>query len=170
MHWIVPKLNYQHHPSRKHPDLPSLCFMSVHPSRTVRPTATRVPIRQIQFAVTLISSEGRLFHSDPTLLPDLHHNVSWGNTAANLLIVSTELRCTCWFVPAGCWLRSLINKYVNRIIIIIIITIVIILGIIFMRGIYNYIPEISHVFRVYRVAALLYLQLVLFARGICLYF
>ena len=32
---------------------------------------------------------------------------------------------------------------------------------IFMQGIYNYMPEINHVSRVYSVAAILYLQFVL---------
>jgi len=46
-------------------------------------------------------------------------------------------------------------------IIIIIIIIIIIHVITFMQGIYNYIPETNHVYRVYSVAAVLYLQLVL---------
>jgi len=39
----------------------------------------------------------------------------------------------------------------------IIIIIIIILGITFIKGIYNYIPETNHVSRVYSVAAVLYL-------------
>jgi len=45
--------------------------------------------------------------------------------------------------------------------IIIIIIIIIIHVITFMQGIYNYIPETNHVYRVYSVAALLYLQFML---------
>ena len=44
---------------------------------------------------------------------------------------------------------------------IIIITIIIILVIVFIQGIYNYIPETNHVYRVYSVAAVLYLQFIL---------
>jgi len=47
------------------------------------------------------------------------------------------------------------------IIVVIIIIIIIILVITFMQGIYNYIPETNHVFRVHSVAAVLYLQFVL---------
>ena len=47
------------------------------------------------------------------------------------------------------------------VIIIIIIIIINILVITFMQGIYNYIPETNHVYRVYSVAAVLYLQSVL---------
>jgi len=43
----------------------------------------------------------------------------------------------------------------------IIIIIIIIHVITFMQGIYNHIPEINHVYRVYSVAAVLYLQFVL---------
>ena len=42
-----------------------------------------------------------------------------------------------------------------------IIIIIIILVITFMHGIYNYVPETSHVSRVYRVATILYLEFVL---------
>jgi hypothetical protein len=42
-----------------------------------------------------------------------------------------------------------------------VIIIIIILVTTFIRGIYTYIPEINHVFRVYIVAAVLYLQSVL---------
>jgi hypothetical protein len=43
----------------------------------------------------------------------------------------------------------------NIIIIIIIIVVVVIFVITFMQGIYNYIPEINHVYSVYSVAAVL---------------
>jgi len=49
----------------------------------------------------------------------------------------------------------------EKYIIFIIIIIIIILVITFMQSIYNYIPETNHVSRVYRVAAVLYLQFVL---------
>jgi len=45
--------------------------------------------------------------------------------------------------------------------IIIIIIIIIILAITLMQGIYNYIPETSHVLRIYSVATVLYFQFVL---------
>jgi membrane protein YdbS with pleckstrin-like domain len=45
--------------------------------------------------------------------------------------------------------------------IIIIIIIIIILVITIMQGIYNYIPETNHVYRVYSVGAVMYLQFVL---------
>ena len=46
-------------------------------------------------------------------------------------------------------------------VIIIIITIIIVLVITFMSGIYNYVPETNHFYRVYSFAAVLYLQFVL---------
>ena len=48
-----------------------------------------------------------------------------------------------------------------EIIIIIIIIIIIYLFITFMQGIYNYIPEANHVYRVYSASAVLYLQFML---------
>ena len=55
--------------------------------------------------------------------------------------------------------ESIVSSYIH--IIIIIIIIIIILFIILMQGIYNYILETKHVFRVYSVAAVLSLQFVL---------
>ena len=55
-----------------------------------------------------------------------------------------------------------IEKRVFIIIIIIIIVIIIVaILIIFLRDIYNYIPETNHTYRVYIVAAVLYLQFLL---------
>jgi len=48
----------------------------------------------------------------------------------------------------------------NVFIIIIITIIIIILVVTFMQGIYNFIPETNHVYRVYSVEAVLYLQFV----------
>jgi hypothetical protein len=57
------------------------------------------------------------------------------------------------------WFPGMLLKFI--IIIIIIITIIIIFVITFMQDIYNYIPETSHVSRVYSVAAVLYVPFVL---------
>jgi hypothetical protein len=58
---------------------------------------------------------------------------------------------------------QIICRLHQRFVIIIIIIIIIILVITFMHGIYNYVPETNHVFRVYSVAAVLYLRCVLHA-------
>ena len=53
------------------------------------------------------------------------------------------------------------------VIVIIIITIIIIIITTFMQGIYNYIPQTNHVSSLYSVAAVLYLQFVLYVMLFC---
>jgi hypothetical protein len=64
-------------------------------------------------------------------------------------------------VQCPIWLFALVPIVIIINIIIIIIIIIIILVIAFMQGIYNYVRETDHVYRVYSVAAVLYLQFVL---------
>ena len=67
-----------------------------------------------------------------------------------------------WHLSVGCACRSHeLNKRVVVVAIIIIIIIIIFLIFTFMRGAYNYTPETNHVFMVYSVAAVLYLQSVI---------